>query len=320
MAIQMWTPMAPMADNREIGAAIAGAGQDLGRGLAGIAERMEKRKEEQKREQTNAKAALTLFKANPELQKATGMDEHTFTGLPRLDQIAAVRGGITALTLMRENQRAAQERQRYEQEVSSGAALQQMAGATAQGNLEQLYENPEAYQGAPAFDQALFRNPAAVNAPNFNEFSRAVASTGRGGRVKEPTEKTIGGRSVIYSPDTGAFQVMPPAQPETEAQEIFDGEGNLIGHNVPTGGGKWNFRPLKAQASGQLQPVMDPTTGKPVPGFGMDATGRVHDFRDKAAKEGYDRVLGAGNAETSPAPAKAQFRWDPKANKLERNP
>jgi hypothetical protein len=312
--------MRQSASAAPIAAGIASAGDSIGRGLAGIAERMEKRKEEEKQRRARGKAAESFFKASPELQNALSMSPEAFGSLSDDDKQSAVAGGISALSLMRENQRAAQERQRYEQEVSSGAALQQMAGATAQGNLEQLYENPEAYQGAPAFDQALFRNPAAVNAPNFNEFSRAVASTGRGGRVKEPTEKTIGGRSVIYSPDTGAFQVMPPAQPETEAQEIFDGEGNLIGHNVPTGGGKWNFRPLKAQASGQLQPVMDPTTGKPVPGFGMDATGRVHDFRDKAAKEGYDRVLGAGNAETSPAPAKAQFRWDPKANKLERNP
>lgn len=172
--------MRQSADAGPIAAGIASAGDSLSRGLAGIAKRMEKRKEEEKREQVNAKSADTLFKANPQLQEALAMDEHTFMGLPRAERIAAVAGGISHLTLQEANRKAQMERQRYEQEVASGAALQQMAGATAQGNLEQLYENPEAYQGAPAFDQALFRNPAAVNAPNFNEFSRAVASQNEG--------------------------------------------------------------------------------------------------------------------------------------------
>lgn len=168
------------ADAAPIAAGIASAGESLGRGLAGIAERMEKRKEEEKQRRQRGKAASSFYRASPELQQALGQTPDAFDSLSDDDKQAAVAGGINALSLMREQTRAAQQKAQYDREMNSGAALQQMAGATAQGNLEQLYENPELYQGAPAFDQALFRNPAAVNAPNFNEFSRAVMGQNEG--------------------------------------------------------------------------------------------------------------------------------------------
>lgn len=77
-----------------------------------------------------------------------------------------------------------------------------------------------------------------------------------------------------------------PAKQSTTADEMYDADGTLIGHRVPTGGGKFTFRPIKPAASGELLPVLDPTTRRPVPGLGMDAAGKVHDYRNIMQKSG----------------------------------
>lgn len=215
--IQIWTPIV-QEDTSSIANAIAGAGDSLGRGLAGLAERLEKRKEEQKREQINAKSADTLFKANPELQKALGMDEHAFLGLPRAERIAAVAGGISHLTLQQANAKAMREQEEYARQATSAAALQRAAGTTAQRNLERYYEGDEGYTGLPAFDEAMFQNPGMVNAPNFNEFARTVQGARDSGSLFKPDElgkirpteypgvgfvpTTKGGGQIVYDPTT----------------------------------------------------------------------------------------------------------------------
>lgn len=308
--IQIWTPIV-QEDTSSIANAIAGAGDSLGRGLAGLAERLEKRKEEQKREQINAKSADTLFKANPELQKALGMDEHAFLGLPRAERIAAVAGGISHLTLQQANAKAMREQEEYARQATSAAALQRAAGTTAQRNLERYYEGDEGYTGLPAFDEAMFQNPGMVNAPNFNEFARTVQGAQLSGRVKEPTSKQIGGRDVIYSPDTGAFQVMPPAMDESTVEPIpqYDANGKLLGHLHPTGKGGFTFR---AATEDEPETVLDPATGQPT-GF-IRIGSRLIDARSAFQKAG----MGGGNPATGqPAAAKPKFRFDPKTRSLQ---
>ena len=123
----------------------------------------------------------------------------------------------------------------------------------------------------------------------------------------EPTAATIngvtygnpnGGKALGFEEDpvsgqrfaTHGNSVLPsgrnPSKQDTEAQQLFDADGNLIGHNVPTGAGKFTFRAVKQPSDGALKAVIDPNTGKPVLGFGMDANGRVHDLRSQMDKLG----------------------------------
>lgn len=238
----MWTPMV-QADTSSVAEAIAGAGRSVGQGLAGIADRLERRKEEQKREQTNAKSADTLFKANPDLQKALGMDEHAFMGLPRAERIAAVAGGISHLTLQQANAKAQREQELYAREAASAEALQRAAGASARGNMENYFENPELFpNGLPAFDQAILNNPAAVNAPNFNQFARAAAPNGGSAEGQPFFQPTQAGRALpLIGPNglplPGMFQVpvgprasqiiTDPTQPQRPAAEKPSDEGTI---------------------------------------------------------------------------------------------
>ncbi len=222
------------ADTSSVAEAIAGAGRSVGQGLAGIADRLERRKEEQKREQTNAKSADTLFKANPDLQKALGMDEHTFMGLPRAERIAAVAGGISHLTLQQANAKARREQEEYDRQTGSAQALQEAAGAAGRAGMERYYEYPEEFpQGPPRFEQAMFAHPAMVNAPNFNEFARATQPAPRAPALGPEALKQFGfvptGGQVNPNGSASITFGQPPPQYPTTAKPILTEDGQPTG-------------------------------------------------------------------------------------------
>lgn len=239
MPIQMWTPMA-QPDTSSVANAIAGAGRDLGAGLAGIADRMEKRKEEDKQRRQRGKAAESFFKASPDLQKHIGMTPDAFGSLSDDDKQAAVAGGINAISLARANEEALRKQKEYERQASSAEALQAAAAAAARGNLERYYEFPEQFpQGAPTFDQALFNNPAAVNAPNFNEFARATqpqqveqtffdkSQVGRGIPILTPDGTPIPGTyTTPIGPRAGQL-ITDPTTPQRPSAEKPTDEGSI---------------------------------------------------------------------------------------------
>jgi hypothetical protein len=70
----------------------------------------------------------------------------------------------------------------------------------------------------------------------------------------------LGGRDVVFSPHTGAFQIVPtgPVEGELQAQPVTDEAGNILGYGIPSGRGGITFRPRAADR---------PPDGTPVPGL-----------------------------------------------------
>lgn len=140
-------------------------------------------------------------------------------------------------------------------------------------------------------------------AANFNaplRFEEDPVTGARFGRL---------GRSVLPSG-------INPEKQSREAEELYDPEGQIIGHRVPIGGGKFTFRPVKPVSTGELLPVLDPVTKEAVPGMGMDATGKVHDYRNVQQKSGF-RSESSGSG--GPPRQKAPWRFNPKTGQLEPN-
>lgn len=169
---QIWTqditPQLIAQEGENTARMIEGLGATLGQSLAGIADRLEKRKEAEKREQANAKAADTLFKNNPELQKLMGMDEHTYSGLARHERAAAVQSGIASFDFQ-------QKRQKGQMEVDEHTLSQSLK----QAQLRQQQEEENNFARFPAFAQRMAetgQDPASIPAPFSNEeFDRRTA-------------------------------------------------------------------------------------------------------------------------------------------------
>jgi hypothetical protein len=56
--------------------------------------------------------------------------------------------------------------------------------------------------------QAISANPSALNAPGFPDAAKALTAAGKTAADKKPTSVSLGGRQVVYSPDTGQFQIL----------------------------------------------------------------------------------------------------------------
>jgi len=92
---------------------------------------------------------------------------------------------------------------------------------------------------------------------------------------------------------------------------VRDQDGNVIGYNVPTGRGRSSFHKATPRATGELQPVLDPNTKKPIQGLGIDAAGKVHDWRTAIEK--------AGELPTGKKDEKGPKKWsfNPQTRQLE---
>jgi hypothetical protein len=111
--------------------------------------------------------------------------------------------------------------------------------------------NPEANKN-PANLQQQFPNADA------DIIAKMIGESGNRNRVPESTK--IGGRDVVFSPHTGAFQIVPtgPQDGELQAQPVTDEAGNILGYGIPSGRGGITFRPRAADR---------PPDGTPVPGL-----------------------------------------------------
>ena len=119
-------------------------------------------------------------------------------------------------------------------------------------------------------------------------------------------------------------QVLPsgvnPAKLPKGAEELTDQEGNPIGHVMR--GPKGNPIFIRPQPRTTAEPLLDPKTGQPVPGFGV-INGRPVDFRT-----GIQKLVGDTNSPAGPAsptaadwtqsPDAVQIRSDVRSGKLTR--
>jgi hypothetical protein len=79
-------------------------------------------------------------------------------------------------------------------------------------------------------------------------------------RNREPVATKLGGRDVVFSPHTGAFQIVPPGpvEGELQAQLVTGEDGTVLGYGIPSGRGGITFRARTAER---------PPDGTPVPGL-----------------------------------------------------
>jgi len=208
-------------------------------------------------------------------------------------------------------------------------AQQEPAFLSRMGELMQpRMEGPGAGEEGPANQVPGLSPAAALGAASrdtgyrpdlrgaIDDLIRNGGAAGSGGPLAFEEDPVTGqrfarqGRSVLPSGTN-------PDKLPKEGEEIRDADGNLLGHNVPTGGGKFAFRPLKASATGDLLPVLDPVTKQPVPGYGMDATGKVHDFRNIMQKAGFGEPAQPGASDAGRRKVGGKLRFNIKTGKLE---
>jgi hypothetical protein len=129
--VQDQVPQLMQQGTQDRARAIEGFGRNIGDGLRTLTERMEKKKEEEKRILDNAKAAETLFTANPELQQQIGVSPEAFKALSAREKAATMQGAVTHITL----QKAAAENRRAQAEQVSAQALQRAVGQASRGRM-----------------------------------------------------------------------------------------------------------------------------------------------------------------------------------------
>lgn len=144
-----------------------------------------------------------------------------------------------------------------------------------------------------------FVPPPATAPPGFTVVPKADGSWEM---MRSPDAGTPEANSFVEDPVTGARfltrgkQVLPSGENPAlggQAQEVTDETGNVVGHTVRAGN-RTVFQPLKGAVDGQLRPVKD-ANGNILKGFGMDSTGKIHDFRTTMEKT-------SGNIGADPAP------------------
>jgi hypothetical protein len=110
------------------------SGQLLAQGIGGagnaLAEGLSKYLDRKKKENDNAKYTEALFKNNPELQQASGVDLETLKGMSATDKIQTGMAAITKVQMRQMAQKnAAQEEDRQAQAALRGAQMKQYLDA-----------------------------------------------------------------------------------------------------------------------------------------------------------------------------------------------
>jgi hypothetical protein len=177
----------------------------------------EDRIQEAKKEADLGKAAEYFVKATPEALQAIGVSDGEFANMSAREQAAAVQGYMQAQTLQ-------QAMQKFKQQQAADEALQaavRMAGtstATGPGNatsamapgmspmLDRALPPVTGTASTPVTSErlrmALGQNPAAVNAPNFDNLLRAIQT-----QQMEPMFKP--GETNFALPEVADFKRIP---------------------------------------------------------------------------------------------------------------
>lgn len=307
------------ADTTSMAMGVADAGASIGRGMENMAARMKRQQDEDKDRADKAKKIRGMAKM---FSEDLGLSDSEVQSKDAEELAGMVEGFM--LENSSRHQKLKQEhealaiaalKRQAETEAASrsvpGLMMEDIEGA-GQGIPSPL--SNEAFDaeltertGLPPFVRNFIQAHARAGAPlPPNAIDDILRQTGAAGRRKVPEAGTIGGRNVIYSPDTGAFQVMP--DDITEADFYKDpNTGEPIPGVINVGGKPVRVPVPKPEATGELQPVLDPITKKPVPGMGMDAEGKVHDFRSMLQKARGDGAPASGPAsEPAAAPASSK--------------
>lgn len=193
---------------------------------------------------------------------------------------------------------------------AKGMSLGQLRGAVAAWHDQQKQQMQQAQMQDMA-SQAKQRDALASRAISQGGWydQRAAAADAAAAAPAAPLQASYtedpetGFRAMLYGKDAIPSGVNPAKVSKATAETIYDEQGNETGlTGIRDKNGKLMIQKLPPAApTGVLKPVIDPTTNKPIPGFGMDATGKVHDFRSNL-----DKSLGTqATPDAAAAPAAA---------------
>lgn len=149
-----------------------------------------------------------------------------------------------------------------------------MAGSG--GDYQPTNEDVTGLMSQAGLDPEQMRNVA---------LSRKDMMDAMGGRAVDyqPKPFNVNGQEGLYNPHTGNF-TLKGKDGEPGLIELHDEQGNPTGHQVMYDPSKGKMTLIKPTPTGALQPVLDPVSKKPVAGFGMDGTGKIHDLRSQVEK------------------------------------
>jgi hypothetical protein len=227
--------------------------------------------------------------------------------------------------VLRKQEMGAVRQERAQRAQLTAAQMMHLAGMTAAEN-ERLQVSKRGREAEDKFNalvndggqeltpETLLQFGAKAGLPVRNQLEmaktlRELAKADPEAADNAPSVVNLGGRQWAYSPKTGAFQIIPDSS--GEGVPITDSETGEVVPGLVNVGGKVVRMPAQKNISGELMPVKDPVSGEPVPGFGMDATGKVHDLRSEVEKKLGDMGKPRAAASSSgPAAPKSQKEFD----------
>jgi hypothetical protein len=325
MALNVYTPFTAPGSIERGGFALA---QGISSGLTGAADNIAKALEAKKRK---ADLARNMKKM---LQVAYPEQAHDFEVMGLEEMQGVVQGEAMKAAMAQRKQQADEIAQRMAiAKHVDDLRMQQEAGTKAMGKrldeltvpqsdspeLGDFYENPENYPAGrptalPVTGERVMRAASETGQIMNPQLDNILTALERGNRLRgatgAPETHELPGGYVGYTlPGTGQFSVHPNLEKmDMRQMEVYSDDGRLLGYNIPNGKGGFTFRTDKPAVTGKLAPVLDPTTGQPVPGFGVDASGKVHDVRTVLQKSGVSTSTKA--APSTPAGGK-RYRFVP---------
>ena len=313
-----------------------GFGESIGAGLAtlgqGIGAALERKKTEQKLAK-QAEQMLTTLAGMPEFG-----DKGAFAGLipknfamdrPRKELPGVLSGVFTAVTLRQKMQQMAHDQQAAaalaeERQARTAALTREGQAETAFGQALALppgqvmqYDEPNwqdraiVAEGDPLSrpetrDETVRRGfrqfPAALSVPNVGDRVKALQGLGTGEEDLTPNvwEDPKTGLRIYRSGKSNIPTGVNPERGATAAQAIYDENGEVIGHGVPTGRGIQIIQRKQATPS-KVRVMLNPDDA-------MDRSYMEMDY-DAAEKRGYVKPRkGATTEEGQPAAGTAAER------------
>ncbi len=306
-------------------------GASVGGGLANMADAFAKAQEKKKQLAAQGKAADALVKSSPELLNSLGMTPEDWALQSPTDKHAAIQGAMGAQAFA-EGARAGEERTKRMLEMERRLEAQE-AEAANRGRAGSFFGE----MGRLMKPQAPEPGAEGPTMPGLDAFSAiGEASKSSGFQMppqtvddflKEGLRKEAGGAASFFSPDQVGRGIPVTLPDGTTVPGAFV---TPLGPNSSTTVTDPTLRQKPTpEVTGKLRPVVDPNTGKAVPGFGMDENGKIHDFRTQMEKGGlpdpeppqpgfFNRIFGGGNSKSNtPTAAPTVGRWNPATGKLE---
>lgn len=294
---------------------LTGAGRSIGAGLDKLNEQQEKRKEELKQRADMARSSRAMIIAAGLMTKdeADTTDNNTIMG---------TLAGHAWKSVEAAKQQQSQVNAQHLQQLTQQNA-QQAAAAPFMRNLAARTQAPPPFSApagaSPAWQDAITSAnrvaPASAQPLDMNMILQAGGETGYHPSPAEMLDLVKASTSTdnpILSQDLGNNQIGYRKQGSNEFQiredvskgltgniPQYDEDGTLIGHSIPTGKGRFTYRPIR-NTSGELTPAK--VDGVVQKGIYVDGTGKTIDLRTQFQKDFGTRSEPEAKKKEPPAP------------------